>query len=576
FRLFFKGVYGATKLEYPIFPDSPVEAFDTLVLRGGVNRSYAGHIRFAPGPNTLATYTRDEWMRSSQRDMSGIGSHGIFVHLYLNGLYWGLYNVVERPDASFSAAYLGGDKEEWFARDNRYPISGSSTRFDTLIRLIDAGGLETPARYEAIKPYLDIDMFIDYMILNWYAGNADWGDKNVYIGVQNPAGQVKIYMWDSEIIWGDGADIYLGRLRRRNIPRLIFEGLIQNPDFRMKLADRMYLHLFNGGPLTDANSKARWLHINHVIEQAIIGESARWGDARYETPITQADWFNARDNVLAQMEGNADRLIRLARQEGYYPEFDPPQFNQHGGLISPGFELSMLAPTGTIYYTTDGSDPRVDGSSAVAPNAMVYELPLVPTSTTHIKARTWAGGVWSALHQVTFKITEQDRQLRLTEIMYNPADGDDYEFLELKNVGQSPLDLSGVAFSGIRYVFPAGTDQLRPGQFVVLARNPTAFKDRYPNVPITGVYDGQLSNKGEQILLVDAAGNEILSIDYDDENGWPISPDGRGDSLVLVDPNGDPTDPRNWQASTSLNGSPGADDPLFITGNPTLNAGMTP
>ena len=110
FRLMFRADYGAAKLTYPLFPDSPVRSFDTLVLRAGVNRSYSGYLHESHDirDHRMATYTRDEWVRASQIAMSGAGSHGVFVHLYLNGLYWGVYNVVERPDASFASAYFGG------------------------------------------------------------------------------------------------------------------------------------------------------------------------------------------------------------------------------------------------------------------------------------------------------------------------------------------------------------------------------------------------------------------------------------------------------------------------------------
>jgi hypothetical protein len=49
----------------------------------------------------------------------------------------------------------------------------------------------------------------------------------------------------------------------------------------------------------------------------------------------------------------------------------------------------------------------------------------------------------------------------------------------------------------------------------------------------------------------------IASVQYDDENGWPLSADGWGDSLVLVTPDTDPGDPRNWTASALVSGSPG-------------------
>jgi biotin carboxyl carrier protein len=171
-----------------------------------------------------------------------------------------------------------------------------------------------------------------------------------------------------------------------------FKALIQNTDFQVEFADRLYRHLYNDGSLTDANSQARWMRINDGINGAIVGESARWGDVRFEEPITPDDWLKARDNVLAQMDGNAEKLVELVREAGYYPSIDPPEFNQHGGLVESGFELAMTAPKGRIYYTVDGSDPRVQGSGAVASSALVYDKPLVLTTMTPVKARVLDGG----------------------------------------------------------------------------------------------------------------------------------------------------------------------------------------
>lgn len=560
FRLFFKGKYGATKLEYPLFPDSPEGSFDTLVLRAGMNRSYAGKIREPRVHLRLATYTRDEWLRASQIAMSGVGSHGVFVHLYINGLYWGLYNVVERPDASFSSSYLGGEKEEWYAVNHSGPISGSGDRFAKLHELAGEGGLEDPEKYAAIKQYLDIPRFIDYIIVNFYSGNEDWALTNWYAGVQNPGGTVKYFSWDGEWTWIEGGWLYStppgGRIIKTEV---LFNALMQNPDFRMEFADRMYKHLFNGGALTDANSQARWIEINRPINLAIIGESARWGDVRYEPPITREDWLKAYDDVLAQMDGNVAKWVALTREAGYYPPIDPPSFNQHGGLVRPGFELTMTAPEGTIYYTTDGSDPRLPVTGVVARTASVYGSPIVLTATTQIKARALAGDTWSALHEATFRVSDYEGPLRITEIMYNPLGGAEYEFIELKNLGDIELDLSHMSFEGITFSFPVGT-VLPAGEFMVLVRNPAAFSERYPTVSIGGTYQGKLSNGGEEIVLKDSQGRVFISIPYDDENGWPVSPDGRGDSLVFVNLGGDPYDPRNWRASPDLYGAPGADD----------------
>lgn len=118
------------------------------------------------------------------------------------------------------------------------------------------------------------------------------------------------------------------------------------------------------------------------------------------------------------------------------------------------------------------------------------------------------------------------------------------------------VDVSGMSFEGIEFGFAADR-VLAPGQIAVLVANPEAFAEKYPGVFISGVYDGQLSNGGETIILKDVAGNTVLGLTYDDENIWPVSPDGRGDSLIFVDVNGDPGNPKSWRASPDVGGSPG-------------------
>ncbi len=564
FRLFFRDAYGTPTLNFPLFAGSPVTAFDTLVLRAGSDRSYAGH---PENDQHLTTYTRDQWLRDSQIAMSGWGVHGAFAHVYLNGLYWGLYNLVERPDDAFMSAYFGGNRADWFVVNHSGALSGSADRFEEMLRLAEAGGLADPKKYLTFQAYLDVTEFVDYLILEWYAGNTDWPQNNWFASVRNPDGQVRYLAWDGEMTWVNGAKLNLGQTNAvglRNTVKPLFEALIEAPDFKLLLADRLYHHLFNNGALTDANARARWQALSQVVEPAIPAESARWGDTRYESPITPADWRRANEAVLAQMEGNAANLIAQARVLGYYPPIDPPAFNRPEGVLEAGYQLALTPPPQagvSLYYTTDGSDPRQPLTGAVAPTAQRYTGPIVLTDTVTLKTRTFISDTWSALAEAEFNVVAPKKgRLAITEVMYNPTDGNNYEFIELQNVGEGPVELAGVTFDeGVTFTFPPSTPPLASGQRAVLAHNQAAFSERYPGVVISGEFQGKLANQGEKLTLRDSAGEALISFSYDDENGWPLSPDGKGDSLVIVDPLADPANPQNWRASLYLNGSPGAE-----------------
>lgn len=177
--------------------------------------------------------------------------------------------------------------------------------------------------------------------------------------------------------------------------------------------------------------------------------------------------------------------------------------------------------------------------------------------------------------------------LRITELMYNPPvlvsepdiDNEDFEFIELKNIGDEVLDLSDVSFvEGIAFDFRDGDiTMLPPGEFVLIVRNREAFLSYYGSemaALIAGQYEGKLANEGESIRLVDFWNGAIAEFAYDDADGWPDLADGAGHSLVPL-PSAIPgqpvgandyssllRDPANWRASTYIGGSPGMDDPL--------------
>jgi hypothetical protein len=161
--------------------------------------------------------------------------------------------------------------------------------------------------------------------------------------------------------------------------------------------------------------------------------------------------------------------------------------------------------------------------------------------------------------------------LRITEIMYHPPtmsgdtfDNDEYEYVELKNIGTVGISLLGVHFAeGITFDFASESRiSLAAGQRVLLVKNRVAFAERYgAGFNVAGEYAGYLENGGERIRLDDARNETILDFEYDDS--WYPGTDGDGFSLVIVDETarydtwGEPT---GWRPSTTTGGSPGTDD----------------
>ena len=312
-RLLFKGAYGSGRLNQDLFHEfGAVRDFDTLVLRAGANDGYSwGEAR------DTEQFIRDEFGRRSLLAMGQPSPRGQFVHLYLNGLYWGLYNLTERPAEDFSASYLGGEATEWDSINSGDVKNGSLDAWNTFL-----GGVRTVttlANYQRLKglnpdgtPNLtfatlfDSSNYIDYMLINIWGGNWDWPNKNFWFGRQQKglAGGFKFYLWDFENTMGNNrARSPLNMVSPRSDIKGSWVGephdrLKSFSEYRMEFADRVQRHFFSGGTLSPESTIARYGAIAISVEPAIIAETARWGDDNLSPPQDLTDWKRERDWLL--------------------------------------------------------------------------------------------------------------------------------------------------------------------------------------------------------------------------------------------------------------------------------------
>ncbi len=389
FRFLFKNEYGPSKLDFPLFGQDATDRFDTIILRAGFNNSWH---RQASGEERQAQFIRDEWVRQTQLDMGQIGLHGTFVHLYINGLYWGLYNPVERANADFGSSYLGGDKEDYDAL-NSYPrnvVDGDADAWIAAQNIANAG-VSTQAGYDALAQYVDIPNLIDYMIVNFYGGNRDWDDHNWYSVRRREDGEgYKFISWDSErtleSITGDNRT----GVGQQNKPSLLYSRLRQNAEFRLEFADHVQRHFFNNGALSPEAAAARYQELATLIDRAIVGESARWGDSSRASPYTRDnEWVAERDRLMNQyFPQRTDVVLNQLRAVGLYPNVGVPEFNQHGGNVLWGFGLTMTAEAGgNVNYDESVLLPEFTDAS--------YFVPVDDALGTTWTTTTFADGAWS-------------------------------------------------------------------------------------------------------------------------------------------------------------------------------------
>lgn len=617
FRLFFSAEYGETKLRFPLFDAEGVAEFDKIDLRTSQNYSWAN----GGSQSTYNTMNRDVFSRDTQRDMGHPYTRSRYYHLYLNGLYWGIYQTQERAEAAFASSYFGGNRADYDVikvdigdNFNLYDIEATDGNLDAwneiwarcvtgfatnesyfnLLGLNAAGEADT-----SLTAWIDVDNFIDYMLIIFHTGNFDapvskfssnYNPNNFY-AIKNRTRKregFKFFQHDGEhTLLTDAVSPGIGINENRvNItmnvtserkfhPQWLHFKLSANAEYRMRFADRVYRHYFNNGALTPEACIARFLKTSDQLDLAIIAESAKWGHrGSWPSRTKDDDWLPAVNEVINEyFPYRSDIVINQLIAANLYVTLNPPVFKnnaaiivEHSLVISENYNLTIENTNnlGTTYYTTDGKDPRAVGGAA-SPSALTAES-VVVLPGQQVKARIKNGDIWSAIREVYFEDNSLFTNLKVTELHYNPLDqgligGKEYEFIELKNTGYTPLNLSGIKFNaGITYTFPEGTT-LAPQSFVVVASNTTAFTQLY-KFTTPHQYAGSLSNAGETITLTSSTNEVIFSFLYSDKVPWPKAADGDGFSLVsaIRNPIGNPNLPNYWVSSGMVGGSPMSDD----------------
>ena len=391
-----------------------------------------------------------------------------------------------------------------------------------------------------------------------------------------------------------------------------FTPLFRDPDFWQRFIDR-----YQSTRTNEYSSNAIVTKIDgfyNEIKEAQVREQLRWGGtwqgtlqsftyprAGSQTVNGYTFDFGPQDNLgrgRFTNEVNFQKRWLLDRLEFIDTNFLNTPTLSSGTALVPGGTMFTSAPAAKanslLLYTLDGTDPRLPGG-AVSPNARtnVGALTLTVTNNLRLFARSYntshanmtnsgtevgkplINSFWSGPAAATYYTVVPS--LRVTELMFHPADGsitdtndpDNYEYIELKNIGTNVLNLAGFKFvNGIDFTFTASNTvtSLAPGEHVLLVKHLAAFTARYGvHTNVAGVYGGSFDNAGERVTLLGPLAEPILDFVYSDT--WVSLADGAGFSLVIRDENAALntwTNGASWRASTFEFGSPGLPNPAAL------------
>lgn len=426
------------------------------------------------------------------------------------------------------------------------------------------------------RAYVDVPSWIDHHLLNVLAFNVDGLRLSAYFGKQRGGLLEFGPLWDFDRALGstDGRDanprVWTSQVGDRGTPFFTFSWwgrMFTDPEFWQAYIDR-YQELRRGYFGTLAVN-ARIDALANVVRRAAARDWARWG-ASPRTASYQGEVNMMKSWLRSRLEFMDSQFVA------------PPAFETTPGNVGRGSAVVMtVAPNTTLYYTTDGSDPRLAGGG-ISPKAQVYSAPVTVASNVRLRARSRnpshaprLGGenppllsVWSG--EVAGAFITDPMPLRVSEIHFRPSDGpngaaQDFEFVEWVNIGTRTLDLTGCGLTGaVRFTVEA-TNRLRaiePGQRVVVVSDLAAFTNRYPTVTrILGQYSGHLAGTGDTLTVTGSLGETVQTIPYSSawmpegaEPGCSLVPISEALSTEAMSQGG------NWRASAAVSGSPGRID----------------
>lgn len=554
--IYFRGDYGASKLEYQVFKDKPITSFDRLALRSGGQDWYRAIIRNAS-------------TQSIVKDRMDLGYQAFKpVSVFINGEYWGIHMLREKQNEDFIESNYGYDENEIdMLTGNSRVKEGSADHYNAMIDFIKQNDISTSHNYAWVSDQMDIDQYIDYQIAQIYWANGDWPANNIiFWRPQAPDGKWKWLLYDVDMSMGSHSrGVYDTNIIKKlttvtNNPyesptwaTLLFRSLLTNQDFRNKFIQRYSMHMHT--TFQPSRMKSFIDSTSALIESEIPRHMVRWvkslrlgSNMNWEKHLNVVENFiDLRPNYARSYLASYFNLVRLHSVQTKVEPANAGEVYIEGvrsdeleyGLIyqSVPAELKAKANPG---YTFVGWSGDAGGSNET------NELNITENSVL-------------TAHFTRNEITESG--VVINEINYRSADNFDPEdWIEFYNNSDETIDMSGWKFSDsveeTQFVFAEGT-LLNADSYIVLTRDSLKFNEHFPDVNNrTGDIDFGFSGDGESLFLFDESDNMVDQLTYNDKSPWPIEADGLGATLSLTNPGFDNSVGENWAASSGY-GTPG-------------------
>ncbi len=546
FTLYARDKYGDSDFDYPLFPDKSIDSFKRFLLRCSSN-------------DFNSTYIRDAMMNClviGQMDVDYQAYQPAIV--YINGAFWGLYNIREKTNQYYPESNYNVDADDVDLIEGIDSTAhGDGSHYRNLIQFVKTHDMNLTENYQYVQTQMDVSEFMNYFITEIYVGNQDWLHHNIKCWREHSAaGKWRWLLYDLD--WGFGGqdvrmpnpwiDNTIQWVLEQGEGSILFQRLILNEDFKNEFAQRFATHL---------NLTFKTERVHRIIEKMVQRITP-------EMPRQIERWGAIQS--LAYWHAQLQRLFDFAQER---PRFVSAHLEQALKLDGKAELIVEVSDSAAGWIAVD----EVPAPTPILAGLWFKNIPLRIQAHPNSGWRfvRWEGKYPSNADKISLTLTDSTYMFAvfepssqpaivISEIHYHPSaelqgDGDVYEFVELVNITAHSVDISGCQFTnGIDFTFPQGSS-IDGGEYVVVAKTATTYANH--GYQVFQIASGKLDNAGEELVLCDSQGALIDSVCYNDKSPWPTKPDGEGPSLELKKPALDNNIATAWSASAQTGGTPG-------------------
>ncbi|MBN1541127.1 CotH kinase family protein [candidate division KSB1 bacterium] len=561
--VFARGVYGTSQIDYPIFPEKSITTYQSFVMRNA-------------GQDWGRTFFRDALIQSLAEDADVDVQAYRPAFVYFNGERMGIFNLREKMSEHYIESNHGVDTDaiDMIERDTIL-IHGDFDHFNHFIRFLQNHSLESQANYDSVKSMMDMNSFIDYLIIRCFSATSDWPWNNVKMWRPRSAGgKWRWLLYDTDYGFHGGhlapeTDMFREIFGQNTRTSFILAKLIENREFVFSFLNR-YADRMN----TILHPQA--LNQRITAFQTNLSAAMPYHIEKFKYSFNEVWWLGKSIDSMEEWEYNIHIARRFADVRAAFERKNlVDRFNsfapgvgslnltvpERGGRIRVNSILVEIYPWSGFYFV--GVPVRLEAVPNPGYRFVKWIGDDIP-STNPAEILINNGRLLSAEFEPA---AVQKSPIVINEINYNSSSTFDPEdWVELYNPGDLSIDLSGYEFKDSEddhsFKIPSGTI-LNSGGYLVLCRDSTRFTLCFPQVThFLGELGFGFSGSGELLQFFDASGNLVNSVEYDDRAPWPEEPDGNGSTLALKNPNLDNALPSSWQASLGF-GTPGAINDVY-------------